>query len=124
MDTLDAIHDSITDQAVWCDVYRDTSDGPYSDDTDTNVNTVKVAFSSPTAQSQVVVEGSFEETSVVGHVVPEYDTDGTLVQSVHVNDELRVDDTHRYDVTTVVGIPNEIEPELWELGLQRANATR
>jgi hypothetical protein len=123
MDALDAIHDCVDAQAMTCAVYRDTDDGPYDDDL-TQVDTVDVAFSSPSAQSQVVIEGSFEETSVVGHIVPAYDTDGALVQSVHVNDELRVSDTQRYRVETKVGVPNEVEPELWELGLQRANATR
>lgn len=123
MDTLDAIQNSVRDQSVTCNVYRDTDDGPY-DSGHTQVDTVAVAFSSPSAQSQVVIEGSFEETSVVGHIVPAYDSDNTLVHTVEVNDELRVSDAQRYRVETKVGIPNEIDPELWELGLQRANATR
>jgi hypothetical protein len=123
MNALDAIHDCVDAQAKTCAVYRDTDDGPYDSDR-TQVDTVDVAFSSPSAQSQVVIEGSFEETSVVGHLVPEYDTDGALVHTVEVNDELRVSDAQRYRVETKVGVPNEVEPELWELGLQRANETR
>lgn len=124
MDPLKAITNSVTEQAVTCDVYRDTSNGPYEDDT-SPVDTAEVAFSAPSAQSQVVIEGSFEETSLVGHVVPEYDNSGTLIKSVQVNDELRPQNSeHRYDVRTVVGVPNEIGPELWEIAVTRANASR
>ena len=124
MDPLEAITNSVAQQAVTCDVYRNTSNGPYEDAT-SPVDTAEIAFSAPSAQSQVVIEGSFEETSLVGHIVPEYDGSGALIKPVHVNDELRPQDSeHRYDVRTVVGVPSEVGPELWEIGVMRANASR
>lgn len=124
MDALDAIHSCLNEQTVTCAVYRQSDDGPYDGDM-TQVGTVDVAMSAPSPQAQVVIEGSMEDTSLVGHLVPEYDTSGTLIETIHVNDELRPQNTEtRYAVRTKVGVPNELSPELWELGLERANATR
>ena len=124
MDGLDAIRNEVHRQSYTCDVRRVTGNGPYDDDTRSVVGTVEVAVSAPSASAQVVQEGSIEETSLVGHIVPETDTDGTLVESVHITDHLDVQNhPQKYVVRTKVGIPDAIDPDLWELALDRANDT-
>lgn len=124
MDALDEIQASVTTQSVTCDVYRQADSDPYDADM-TQVGTVDIALSAPSAQSQVVIEGSMENTSLVGHIVPTTNDWGELEEVVAVNDELRPQNREsRYVVQTKVGIPSELAPELWECGLERANATR
>lgn len=110
----------VTDQAVTCDIYR-ADDSDVYDESMSQVGTVEVAISDATSTSQLVVEGMDNEISVVGHVVPTY-TNNSLDDPLRVGDELRPQATaQRYDVQTKVGVPNEIEPELWVLGLDRAS---
>jgi len=124
MDALEAILGCVNRQAVTCDIYRDTGNGPYDDTLSDTGETVDIAIFAPNSQSQVVVEGSGQETSFTGHIVPEYDANGNLVDPVRVNDELRPQNTtKRYDVRVKDGVPNEMDPEIWQLGLDRANAS-
>jgi hypothetical protein len=124
MDALDAIRGCLTEQTVTCDIYHPSGDGPYEGDLVDTGETVDVAIVSPTSQSQLVVEGSGQETSLVGHVVPEY-SNNRLQERVFVNDQLRPHNTgKRYDVRTKDGVPSPLEPELWQLGLERANASQ
>lgn len=114
------IHHHITEQAVRCDIYRANDDGVYDESMD-GVGTVEVAISDATGTNQLVPEGMETEVSMVGHVVPTY-SNNTLDDPLRVGDELRPQSsTQRYDVQTKVAVPNEIEPELWVLGLDRAS---
>jgi len=125
MDALDYIRSAVTEQTITCDVLREDNDSAYSSEPQ-KVDEVDVAIFAPSASSQVVVEGSGEDTSLSGYVVPETDTDGNMVEYVTVNDMLRPQsNTERlYTVRTKVGRPNELDPDLWELGLERANASQ
>jgi hypothetical protein len=124
MDALQFLVTDVTDQAVTCDVYRDTSSDAYGG-SKTKVDSVDVAIFAPSSSSQVVVEGSGDETSFTGLVVPERDENDDLVESVHVNDELRVQGNteKRFDVRVKDGVPNDLDPELWRLGLDKANSS-
>lgn len=124
MDALDAIVASVTDQRITCDVYRDDSTSAYGGDP-SKVGTVDVAIFEPSSSSEVVVEGSGQDTSLTGLVVPTHDSNGDLVHDVEVNDELRVqsNEAKRYDVRVKDGVPNELDPDMWRLGLERANAS-
>lgn len=124
MDALAYIHDDVSRQAVTCAIWRDTSDGPYDDSLSDTGETVDVAISSPTSQQQVVAEGSGQEATFVGVLVPEEGRDGTLQDPVRLNDQLRpVGSARRYDVRTKDGVPNDLNPEIWQLGLDRANSS-
>ncbi len=112
----------VTEQAVTCDIYRADDNGVY-DESMSSAGTVDVAVSDASGTNQLVDEGMDTEVSMVGHVVPTY-TNNTLDDPLRVGDELRPHPTsQRYDVQTKVGVPNEIEPELWVLGLDRASGT-
>jgi len=71
------------------------------------------------------VEGSSQDVSFRGLLNPSYDDSGGLTDVVKVNDELRLvgNKEIRYVVQTKQGQPNDIDPELWNLGLDRANST-
>lgn len=124
MDALAYMVSDVADHAVTCNVYRDTSSTNYGSDS-TKVDEVDVYIFNPSSQSQVVVEGSGQDTSLTGLVVPDYDSNDNLVEHVQVGDELRVksDESKRYDVAVREAIPSEFELELWRLGLNRANAS-
>lgn len=121
MDALSYIKTDVADMAVTMDVYRKDDSGAYSGDW-TLVDTKNVHVFAPSSSSRVVVEGSGQETSLTGLTLPTYDTNDTLVDVIHVNDQLRYNGK-RYDVRVKDGLPNELDPELWKLGLDRANAT-
>jgi hypothetical protein len=115
------IQAAVTDQAIECDVYRATDDGPYDDDK-THVGTVAIAISGASASSQLYVEGVDQDHSLVGHIVPTGDR--TLTEPIHVGDELRHPDSgRRYDVDEVVAVPSEFDPQLWQLSLSRATTS-
>lgn len=122
---LDEMRIAVEEQSVTCDIYRSSSSGAYSNQSATG-DTVDIAIFSPTSSSEIVVEGSGQETSMTGLIVPQYDANDNLVETVQVNDELRLqsDGSKRYDVKVKEGHPNEIDPELWRLGLDRANASQ
>lgn len=124
MNALDLMLATVDEQAVTCDVYRASSSGAYSDDA-TKVDTVDIAIFSPTSSSEVVVEGSGQETTMTGLLVPQFDANGDPVEVVQVNDELRLQSntSKRYDVRVKEGFPNEFDPEVWRCGLNRANAS-
>jgi hypothetical protein len=125
MDALSFMHADVTAQSVTCDVYRDDGDTSYGSSGASKVGTADVAIYAPESTSEVVVEGSGQETSLTGLVVPERDDAGDLVHNVKVNDELRVQSQpeKRYEVRVKDGFPNELSPELWRLGLDRANSS-
>lgn len=111
-----AIGDGTRTFEVW---RRGDSGGAYESDF-SQVDTVPVHVHSPTSTSQVVTEGSGQETDFTGLVVPDRDASGTVVHHVEVNDQLRADG-HRFDVRVKEGIPNDLDPEYFRLGLARAN---
>lgn len=121
---LDEMRIVVEEQSVTCDIYRSSSSGAYSNSAATG-DTVDVAIFAPTSSSEIVVEGSGQETSMTGLLIPQYDATASLVETVEVNDELRLqsDGSKRYDVRVKEGHPNEIDPELWRLGLDRANVS-
>lgn len=124
MDATAFIQSDVTALADTFDVYRvDDNDTSSAYDngtfTDTGVD-VHVRVHSPSSQQQVVAEGSGQETSYTGFLVPEYDVDGNLAHNVEVNDQLRMNGK-RYDVVVKDGIPNDHDPEIWRLGLDKAN---
>jgi hypothetical protein len=121
MDATAYIQSDVAEMAITMDVYRKEDSGAYSGDF-TKVGAADVHVFNPSSQQQVVVEGSGEETSMTGLKLPEYDIDDNLVEPVHVNDQLRVGGK-RYDVRVKEGIPNEIDPDLWRLGLDTANTS-
>ena len=60
--------------------------------------------------------------SYVGRLLPEYAQHSETTATVGVNDELHQQDGPRqYVVQTKTGRPNDITPEMWEIGLERAN---
>jgi len=123
MDPMDYIHTDLTDQSVTCAVYRSSGSGVYNDGLSDTGETVEVTLSEPSSSSVSHVEGIDEDTSLVGQVVPEYDDNGDLTERLEVNDELRAIayEGKRYEVSTKDGIPNELDPEIWALGLEPAN---
>lgn len=121
MDALDYIRTTVNDDAVTCDIYRSSESGSYSgpDHTDTG-ETVQVAIFAPSSSAQIVTEGVEADTSLTGLVVPETDESGNIQQTVQVTDQLRVSDNtvKRYSVRSVTGVPNDLEPELFRVGLE------
>ena len=121
MDALDYFHSSITEQAVACDVYRSTGGNSYTDDTG-HVGVVYIAISDTSAQSETVIEGTDQSVSYIGRYVPSDSPYSNSTVDVYPSDELRLQDSEqRYVVQTKSGRPNDITPELWEVGLDRAN---
>jgi hypothetical protein len=126
MDTLDYIHDAITEQAIACDIFRpDDSAAVYDDSLVDTGSSVEIAISDPSSTSVVQTEGVGEDISLVGHVVPQTDQNGQLTEVLHVGDQLVPQSAPEkaYDVRTKDGVPNELDPEIWQVGLERANAS-
>lgn len=113
----------VSENAVTYNVYRDTSKRDYGSGELTKVDAVEVWVFDPTSSSQVVVEGSGQETSYIGFAISDFDANGDVVHHVEVNDELRVasDESKRYEVRVKDALPNDTDPELWRMGLERAN---
>lgn len=124
MDTLNYVTASVRENSRRFDVYRGQG-STYNGSTE-KVDAVDAWVFDPTSTSISVVEGTDEDTSLTGLVVPSYDADGGLVERVHVNDELRLQSNtaKRYLVATKDGVPNELDPELWRLGLSHANSSQ
>lgn len=122
MDAIDYIQSRVNDQAVTCDVLSDTESASYSDDV-TQVGTVEIAVYAPSSAAEMVPAGIEESTSFTGLVVPQRDGNGDLVNDTAVGDTLRVQSNTaiQYEVMTRDGVPNELDPHLWVLGLDRAN---
>ncbi len=123
MDAVSLMQSTVASESVLMDVYRNTSTGSY-DSSKSSVGTVNVAVFSPTSSSQVVTEGSGQDTSLVGLAEPVY-TDGELLPAVEISDELRVQSSpeKRYVVKTKDGYPNDLDAELVRLGLEPANSS-
>lgn len=123
MDAVSLMQSTVDRESVLMDVYRNTSTGSY-DTSKSSVGTVNVAVFSPTSSSQMVTEGSGQDTSLVGLAEPVY-TGGDLLPAVEVNDELRIQSQSekRYIVKTKDGYPNDIDAELVRLGLEPANSS-
>jgi hypothetical protein len=124
MDTLDYIHDAITEQAIACDIFRpDDSAAVYDDSLVDTGSSVEIAISDPSSTSVVQTEGVGEDISLVGHVVPQTDQNGQLTEVLHIGDQLVPQSAPEkaYNVRTKDGVPNELDPEIWQLGLERSN---
>lgn len=127
MDALDYIHNTITEQSVTCDVLRPADDGStvYDDGFTETGERVNVAVFQPSSSSTVTTEGTGQDVSLTGHLVPSYDKNGDLTVVVEVGDRLRVTDNtaKQYEVRTKDGVPNDLDPEVWQLGLEPANSS-
>lgn len=121
MDGLDAIVASVRRHSVTMDVLRPQSGRSYDGDDYANVGSVDIYVFDPASSGQTPVEGSDQETSMTGLYVPEYDSNGNLITNIKVNDHLEYDAAHRYVVQVKDGLPSELDVELWQLGLDRAN---
>jgi len=124
MNPVEYIQTDVTQHAVTYDVYRLDEPGPYNDDP-SKVDTVNAWVFAGSVAERTTVEGTHQETALTGLIVPEYDNNGDLVETVEVGDELRLqsDTSKRYDVKTKEGHPDHVEPDLWVLGIDRANAS-
>jgi hypothetical protein len=122
MDALQFYREEVDRQAYTAAVYRADGTSSYESTSMQQVGQIAVSISDATSVSETVTEGSDEDTSLRGLTTPTYDANGNLTETVAVNDELRLTNApRRYTVTTKNGIPNDIDPEVWELGLERAN---
>ena len=122
MDPTAFIQSTITQRAVTFDVLRSSNDGAYEEYTETG-DTVEAVVFSPSGSTSFEVEGIEEETSMVGLMNPQYDTDDNLVEIIQVGDRLRpTSDTAKlYEVRAKRGHPNELDPSTWRLALSKAN---
>ena len=122
MDAVDWFHQSISQDTYEFAVYE--GGNSYSDELTATGDTVEIAISDVSTQSSVVTEGTEQNVSYRGTYVPIYDPTGSLKDVVTVGNELhRQNGQQKYVVRTKVGRPNEIDPELWYLGLDRANSS-
>jgi hypothetical protein len=105
-------------------VYRSDSSGAYESDM-TQVDEVDVHLYSPASSHSVALEGTGEETGLTGLVIPDRDTNGDITEHVYGNDQLRFksDESVRYDVLTKDGVPSDLDPTLWRLGLEKSNTS-
>jgi len=123
MDAVDYFHSSVTEQADAFDVYRSGGGNSYTD-SESKVGVAYIAISDVSAQFEVVTEGSDESVSYIGRYVPSDSTHSNSTVDVYPNDELRRQNgEQRYVVQTKAGRPNDITPEMWALGLDRANTS-
>ena len=101
-----------------CTIYRSTGDSTYDSD-DTEVGETALWLFDSSATSSIVTEGATDDTSFTALLRPERD----IQSGVSIGDEL-VFDGHperRYEVRTKVGVPTELDPTVWQLGVDRAN---
>jgi len=121
MDTEDYFQCSVTEQSYEFAVWEQGDSSYDSEMTDTG-QTVQMAVSDVNSQFSVTTEGADQDVSYRGLIEPTYSDDGSIESVVDVTDELRrVNGQQRYVVETKSGRPNDIDPELWEVGLRRAN---
>jgi len=121
MDAVDWFHQSVNEDAYSFAVYE-SGGNSYSDEQTATGETVNITISDVSTQSSVVTEGTEQNVSYRGTYVPMYDASNRLRTVVEVGNELhRENGEQKYVVRTKVGRPNEINPELWYLGLDRAN---
>lgn len=100
-------------------VYRTSGDRAYDGDTNA-VGEASMWLYNADSTSAPAVEGFDEDTSMEGLLRPEADLDG----GVAVGDELRLVDApeKRYVVRGKVGILTPLDPILYQLAIERANA--
>lgn len=105
-------------------VYRGDSSGAY-ESTMQQVDEVDVHLYAPSSSHSVVLEGAGEETGLTGLVIPDRDANGDIIEHVYNNDELRLksDESVRYNVLVKDGVPDDLDPDLWRLGLEKANTS-
>lgn len=119
MDTTEYVRTRITDQSYTFSVYRQPDSGAYSSSF-TKQGEVDVSIYEPSASQLAALEGIGDDLSMVGLCTP------AEANGVQVNDQLRKanDESRRYDVETgPTAYPEEFDPSLYVLGLQRANAS-
>lgn len=102
-----------------CTVYREADGGSY-DNSVTEVGTTALWLFDASATSSIDVEGAADDASFTAFCRPAVDRDTTI----RVGDEIQFDahPDRRYVVRTKVGVPTELSPTVWRLGVDRANA--
>lgn len=115
---VDYLLSETKDNETACTVFRTSGSQSY-DSTSEDVGETAIWLFDASASSNVVTEGTEEETSFTGMLRPSVD----LQDGVQVADELQFDGhpERRYEVRTKVGIPTELDPDVWQLGIERAN---
>jgi len=123
MNAVEYMQSDVATQGTLCDILRETTSSSYSDGGESIVDTVRVAIYAAQSSSQMTPAGMDPDTAFSGLVVPERDGDGDLIHPVDVGDVLRPQSNTalRYTVETKDGLPNDIDPSLWMLGLSRGN---
>ena len=118
MRAVDYLLSETKEKETTCSVYRTSGSQSY-DSTTENVGETVIWLFDASASSNVVTEGTEEETSFTGMLRPSAD----LQDGVRVGDELQFEGhpERRYEVRTKVGIPTELDPDVWQLGIERAN---
>lgn len=126
MDALDYIRTDVKRQSVQCTVFNpDDGSTAYNDGFTDTGETIPVAIFQSSSSSQVTTEGTGQDTSLTGHLVPQTDANGDRKTVVTVGDRLQLQSNtaKQYEVRTKDGVPNDIEPELYQLGLEPANSS-
>jgi len=123
MDALKYLRQEVTHQSYEFDVYSPDGGNSYDGGMTDTGNTVEMTVSDMSGTGETVTEGSDQDVSYRGMITPQYDNEGNLRHVTDVNDELRATDSEqRYVVKSKVGLPNDIDPDVWQLGLNRANS--
>jgi hypothetical protein len=121
MDATAFIQSDLASLAETYEVWERTDDsGAYQGSLEDTGQTVDVRVFSPSSQQQVVTEGSGSETSYTGLKNVVRDSNDNIVHEVSENQQLRLNGK-RYDVRVKEAHPSEENPELWRLGLDKAN---
>lgn len=123
MNGVDYIRSAVTERGLICDVQEQSDGGAYDNGDYTTVDTVTVAIFDPSSTFSVVSEGGDDDVSLVGLVVPDTNADGNRVEHVGVNQRLVPQNAtgQQYRVETKDGHPNDVDPDVWRLGLAKAN---
>lgn len=125
MNTTDYLHAEVRREAKSFSVYRDTTNRTYGTDGLTKIGAIPLWLFDGSATSSVVVEGTEEDTAFTGLLRPSADltTDGDGPDGVSVADELRLRDSpqKRFEVRTKVAVPTAFDPDVYRLGVDRAN---
>lgn len=124
MDATDFIVTDVADLAITCDVYEQADSGAYNGGF-SKVGEKDVHIFAPSSQQRVTLEGSGQETAFTGLAVVDHDVNGDPVHTVEVNHQLRpqANSAKHYDVRVKDGLPNDVNPVVWRLGLDRANSS-
>lgn len=117
--TTEYLLDQVHQNEQSCTVYREPDGGSYGSSL-SDVGETALWLFDANATSSIQVEGADEDTSFTAMLRPSVD----LADGVQVGDEIQFDGhpEKRYVIRTKVGIPTALDPTVWRLGVDRANA--